>query len=140
MLLHHDLNDEVELQLLWKAQKKFSGGFFEEYFQTLLRWGNFVEDISRSSKTSVTVYYKAGVLMHEVMKYQHLVRDDIRLLYSPTEEVDHKLIRHVSFIVDSSWEAPSWLLEAKQLKSLHFIPSKSCSLTMIPKINEILEN
>ncbi|CAO2820650.1 unnamed protein product [Amaranthus hypochondriacus] len=78
--------------------------------------------------------------MHEVMQYQHLERDYIRLLYKPTEEVDHELIRHVSFIADSSWKAPSWLLKAKQLKSLHFIPSKSCSLTVIPKINEILEN
>ncbi|CAO2830943.1 unnamed protein product [Amaranthus hypochondriacus] len=140
LLLDRDFNDKVELKLLQKAQKEFSSSFFEKYFQTLLRWGNFVEDISRSSKTSVTVYYKVGVLMHEVMKCQHLVRDDIHLLYNPTEEVDHKLIRHVSFIVDTSWEAPSWLLVAKQLKTLHFIPSKSCSLTVIPKINEILEN
>lgn len=61
--------------------------------------------------------------MHEVLKY--LVRDDCRLLYKPTEEVDHKQIQHVSFIVDSSWEAPPWLHYVVQLKSLLFILGKS---------------
>lgn len=61
--------------------------------------------------------------MQEVVK--HSARDDYCLVDSLTEEVHHQTVQHVSFIVDSdSWEAPSWLYKAKQLKS-HFSHQKT---------------
>lgn len=111
-----------------------------ECFMKLLNMGYFYEDRKRD-ENGVIICYKVRVLMHEVLK--HLVKDEYCLMDKRKKDaaVDVRMIRHVSFIVDSSWEAPSWLQHAEQLKSLIFLSSKSCDgYVTISKLNKILEN
>ncbi|KAL2898132.1 putative disease resistance protein RGA4 [Bienertia sinuspersici] len=48
-------------------------------------------------------------------------------------------IRHVSFSVNSSWKAPSWLATCNTLQSLLFFPSKPYDQAYVPNLNEILK-
>ena len=131
--------DLAQLQQLWEVQ-----GFldlmppaksFKNFFRRLLKVEYFIEE-GESDKRGLMLY-KVQVLKHEVVK--HLVGDHYRFMCNPTEKVDHQKILHVSFMVDSYWKAPSWLRDAKQLKTLLFLPYQSCGLIVIPELNEILE-
>ncbi|XP_057541147.1 putative disease resistance protein RGA4 [Amaranthus tricolor] len=108
---------------------------FKNFFRRLLKVEYFIEE-GESDKRGLMLY-KVQVLKHEVVK--HLVGDHYRFICNPTEKVDHQKIQHVSFMVDSYWKAPSWLRDAKQLKTLLFLPYQSCGLIVIPELNEILE-
>ncbi|XP_057524462.1 uncharacterized protein LOC130804143 [Amaranthus tricolor] len=70
----------------------------------------------------------------------NLLRDDYCLLDKPANEVVGNRVQHVSFMVDASWEAPSWLQGANQLKTLLFLPRRSHGSISIPNFNVILAN
>ncbi|KAK9682007.1 hypothetical protein RND81_10G043500 [Saponaria officinalis] len=77
--------------------------------------------------------YKMNYLTYDLMKY--VSGHDYSLVDKFTDVVNHEIVRHVSFVVDSSWQAPSWLANAKQLKSLLFRSSKSGELVTVPNID-----
>ncbi|KAL9239861.1 hypothetical protein vseg_014140 [Gypsophila vaccaria] len=76
--------------------------------------------------------YKMNHLTYDLMKY--VAGHEYCLVDKSTVVVNHEIIRHVSFVVDSSWRQPSWLVWAKDLKSLLFRPSKSGELVTLPNI------
>ncbi|KAK9682010.1 hypothetical protein RND81_10G043800 [Saponaria officinalis] len=77
--------------------------------------------------------YKMNYLTYDLMKY--VAGHDYSLVDKFTDAVNHEIVRHVSFVVDSSWQAPSWLANAKQLKSLLFRSRKSGELVTVPNID-----
>ncbi|XP_019103754.2 putative disease resistance protein RGA1 isoform X2 [Beta vulgaris subsp. vulgaris] len=128
---------KADLQPLWDHLGSHGVNTTEEFekeFEKLVVMGYFFED-RETDKTGDRVYYKAHILMHEVVKY--LSRDGYCLLDKPTKAVEADIIRHASFIVDSTWEVPSWLQCAEQLNSLSFLPKESCESVSIGNIDEI---
>ena len=133
----------VELLQLWEVQGFLnilpSKHLFDAYFTNALSDGHFVVENNQKKrdKTGVVCYKVHGLIHHMVV---NLLRDDYCLLDKPANEVVGNRVQHVSFMVDASWEAPSWLQGANQLKTLLFLPRRSHGSISIPNFNVILAN
>ncbi|KMT16922.1 hypothetical protein BVRB_2g043940 [Beta vulgaris subsp. vulgaris] len=131
---------KVQLQQLWEVQ-----GFlesvplkrrFDKCLEKLLDTKYFIQE-SKRDQTGVRMWYKAQGLMREAVR--HLTKEECCLVDMDTNDnIYIQIIQHLSFVVESSWEAPSWLCRAEQLKTLLFLPSKAGELITIPEIEKIL--
>ncbi|XP_048495858.1 putative disease resistance protein RGA4 [Beta vulgaris subsp. vulgaris] len=138
---------KTELIHLWMAQgftkssaqeKRSQELIGDECFRELQNWECFNED-GASEGNGAAVSFRMHHLAKEFVK--HAAKDHYYLGDNSSDVVSTDIIRHVSFVVDSSWEDPQWLSRAKNLQSLLLFPSKSCDeYISLPNITEILSN
>ncbi|XP_021770875.1 putative disease resistance protein RGA1 [Chenopodium quinoa] len=107
----------------------------EEYFEKLLNNGFFSQVTSRDGAV-VQHFCKTHYVLNEFLK--NVAKTQFCLGEEPTREVDDANILHVSFAIESSWEAPSWLLNAGKLQSLIFLPSRLHNSVNVPNLEEII--
>lgn len=133
---------QADLIHLWHAQEYLTRtapeSVGDEYFMELQKSGNFFQD-SKSDGKNAEVCYKMDSLMNEFLR--SVAKPEICLVDDHIGETHTANVLHLSFpVVESPWEAPSWLPDAKQLKSLLFLPCKSATVVSVPKLDELLSS
>ncbi|XP_021746362.1 putative disease resistance protein RGA4 [Chenopodium quinoa] len=120
--------NKTDLINLWASQENLlttpesPESVGNEYFGKLLKEGYFFE-IFQGEDTSDIVGYKMHFLVSEFLK--EIAKPEFCLVDESQGEIDVANILHLSFVVDSSWKAPSSMFSAKKLQSLLFLPRKS---------------
>ncbi|XP_021757925.1 putative disease resistance protein RGA4 [Chenopodium quinoa] len=132
--------NKTDLIHLWASQQEdllstaATKSVGDEYFEELLKEGYFFEIIQEG--TGDILGYKMHYLVNEFLK--EIAKPEFCLVDESIGEINAGSILNLSFIVDSSWKAPSWMLNAKNLKSLLFLPRKNYEdFVEVLKLDEI---
>ncbi|XP_021758055.1 putative disease resistance protein RGA4 [Chenopodium quinoa] len=134
--------DKMDLIYLWMAQ-----GFLKTtrdhvspedvghgYFMELLR-RSFFQDVRRNEYGEI-ISCKMHDLMNDLAK--NVAGYCCLLVDKPTMQINDKNVWHASFTANSTWNAPPWLIAAKQIRSL-LLTTNSLSFA-VPDISKTISS
>lgn len=104
------------------------------YFMELVR-RSFFQDVRRNEQGEI-ISCKMHDLMNDLAKM--VAGDCCVIVDKPTLKITDNTVWHASLTIGSSWEAPSWLLATKQIRSL-LLTTNSLSF-VVPNISELFSS